>query len=131
MIFFAASRPWPDEYDLSILGCFALLTLGLPVLGYWLAIIDLRAYLRALKGVLVVVADCIPRIPEWTYYQNPLCLQVLGLQLPCDEEEVRRAYYRLAEQIHPDCGGDKHRFQLLRRHFDDALQIARATQCKS
>lgn len=104
---------------------FICLFVGLPALGYWLTIVDIRAYLRALQGALIVLQKHVPGIPDWVRRESPGCLKALGLCWPCTETDVKEAYWRLAEKNHPDRGGDRQRFLLLQSHFEDALQWVR------
>ena len=114
---------WPDAFDLTTVLIFVGLSLGLPVLGYYFMVIDFRAWLRALRCALVRVVHYLPnRQPIWVYQNTPLCLRALGLTTPCTQEEVKRAYRRLAERLHPDRGGDKRRFLLIHRHFEKAIR---------
>lgn len=45
-------------------------------------------------------------------------LRLLGLDGPADATEVRRAYRRLARQLHPDAGGDADRFHAVQLAFE-------------
>jgi DnaJ domain len=93
-----------------------------PLLGYWFMYVDFRAYLRALNRALVVISHA-PRyvIPDWARRHDPVYFRALGLDATCSEEEIKQAYRRLAERLHPDRGGDPRRFQTLRSHMEDAL----------
>ena len=85
-----------------------------------------RAYLRALRGALIIVKNHFPRIPGWARLETPYCLRALGVSLPCTEHDVKSAYRQLAEVMHPDRGGDKDKFLTLQRHFEQALEFVRA-----
>lgn len=122
-------RPnWPDSVDSSTIVLFTLLVVGLPLLGYSFAVIDFRAYLRSLRRALVIVKHYVPEIPKWANYRTPRCLKVLGLKPPCTESQVKSAYRRLAQELHPDRGGDIRRFRLLAEQFEKALQYVREEQ---
>ena len=116
---------WPDAIDLAIIVFSLIIVLGLPVLGHWLAILDLRAYLRSLKGMLVKATHVFPSMPSWARYHTPGCLMALGLKLPCTEDDVKTAYRALAQIHHPDRGGDREKFTMLRTHFDNSIQFLR------
>jgi hypothetical protein len=118
-------RNWPDVIDWAIIGLFVLIVLGLPLLGHWLAILDLRAYLRALRGMLVLASHVFPGLPKWARYHTPGCLLALGLKLPCTQEDVKRAYLELARTHHPDRGGSREKFTQLQRHFNNSLDFLR------
>lgn len=45
-------------------------------------------------------------------------LDVLGLRGPAAAEDVKRAYRRLARELHPDAGGDTAAFQRVRAAFE-------------
>ena len=49
----------------------------------------------------------------------------MGLAMPCTEEEVKQAYRRLAEELHPDRGGDTQRFLRLQQHFEQSIHFLR------
>ncbi len=122
----ANERQWPDSLDGLVIIIFLALIVIAPAVGYWLMIIDIRAYLRALRGMLVVVKDHLPHFtPYWAHRHTPGCIRSLGLDLPCTEEEVKQAYRRLAETLHPDRGGDRQRFLLLQGQFEEAIQFLR------
>jgi curved DNA-binding protein CbpA len=55
----------------------------------------------------------------------------MGLRAPCTEEDVKRVYRCLAEQLHPDRGGDTRRFLLLQEQFEKALHYVRELQPSS
>lgn len=116
-----------DLIDVSAIVVYLVLVLGAPLIGYWLMVLDIRAYLRALKGALMVVKNHLPSIPEWAKQHTPGCIRSLGLQMPCSEDDVKRAYRRLAEELHPDRGGDRQKFMLLQSQFEEALQFLRET----
>lgn len=118
---FSQVRPvWPDPIDRSVIFLFVAGVIALPAIGYWCMVADFRAYLRALRGALIKVTNHFPRIPGWARLETPRCLRALDLQLPCTLEEVKRAYRRKAELMHPDRGGDKDKFLALQRHFEQA-----------
>lgn len=103
--------------------CFVLL----PFAGYWFMYVDFRAYLRALQRALVVISQA-PQyvVPEWAKHQDPPYFRALGVRASASEEEIKHAYRRLAEQMHPDRGGDRKRFLALREHLDHALAHIRS-----
>ena len=121
MIF--ARGEWPDGIDTSLILASLLLVLGAPALGYWLMVADIRAYLRSLRGALTVVSQRLAHLPAWARSETPSCLRSLGLQLPCSVEDVKRAYRKHAEAMHPDRGGDRQRFLALQRHFEEAMRF--------
>lgn len=104
---------------------FLAIAFGLPALGYAFLVLDIRAYLRSLKRALVVVTQYATAKPEWSLKARPPALRALGLDTDCDEDDVRAAYRRLAEECHPDLGGNPHEFNRLRKHYEDALAYAR------
>lgn len=60
---------------------------------------------------------------------TPECLRVLGLELPCSLDEVRRAYRRLVLETHPDTGGAAADFRVVHDAYQQAqalLQSGRA-----
>jgi hypothetical protein len=116
---------WPDGVDTTAIVVFLALSVLLPALGHYFMVIDFRAYLRALRGALIKVAYYFPELPLWARYETPGCLRALGLSVPCTEADVKRAYHRLAEKLHPDRGGDTRRFLLLQEQSEEALQYVR------
>lgn len=120
-----------DMTNVTAVTLFLSLALGLPLLGYVLLVLDVRAYYRALKRALVVASHFVVTKPEWVRRRAPLALQTLELEETCTEDEVRAAYRRLAERCHPDLGGDPQEFARLRRHYEDALEFARRRSSSS
>ena len=118
-------RPWPDQIDLLAISLFSFAVIGVPVIGYWLMVADYRAYLRALRGALMIVRYHLKSIPNWARRETPGCIKSLGLRLPCTEEEIKEAYRRRAEQLHPDRGGDRRRFALLKSQYEEAVDFIR------
>ena len=114
-----------DSVDLTVIGFYLFIVIGAPLLGYWFMVLDIRAYLRALKGALMVIKDHLPGVPEWAKQHTPGCIRSLGLDLPCTEQDVKRACRQLAEKLHPDRGGDRSRFMLLQKQFEEALKFIR------
>lgn len=52
----------------------------------------------------------------------------LGLDRNCTEADVRAAFLKRAQAVHPDHGGSKQAFQQLKRDYDAALQFAKSPQ---
>ncbi len=50
--------------------------------------------------------------------EPPDALVALGLRGPADAREVKRAYRRLARELHPDHGGDVDRFRDVQRAYE-------------
>ena len=118
---------WPDGVDLAALAIFAGLAFGLPLFGLFLMVVDIRRYLRSLRRALVVLTYAArPTIPYWARRQRPPCLESLGLELPCTEEQVMAAYRRRVKELHPDKGGSLSQFLQLQRHFEQAMHLARS-----
>ena len=111
--------------DVVAIVIYLSLVIGLPLIGYWFMVIDIRAYLRALKGMMIVVKNHLTEIPAWARQYTPGCIRSLGLEMPCSEEDIKKAYRTLAETMHPDRGGDRQKFMLLQREFEDALRFVR------
>ncbi len=106
---------------------FAGVAFGLPLVGYWLMVIDVRAYLRSLRRALVVVARAATATPYWAARRDrPICLQALELNMPCTEEQVLAAYRERVKALHPDRGGDLQQFLRLQKHFEQAMHLARS-----
>ncbi len=114
--------PWPDSIDSSTIFLVLLLAVGFPLLGYVCCYLDIRAYWRSLRRVLVLTTHLIPEIPAWARCETPYCLKILGLRAPCTEAEAKKAYRRLAKEMHPDRGGDIDRFRNLAEQFEKALR---------
>lgn len=114
---------WPDVVDWSAIFVFFSVIVLLPILGHWFMILDIRAYYRALRGVLIIVINHLPDLPGWARQETPACLRALELKLPCKEADVKEAYRRLAEELHPDRGGDRKQFLRLQNHFEQALKF--------
>lgn len=112
---------WPDTVDISAIGLYAAILITLPFAGYALMVMDIRAYMRAMRRALVLVTYHFSSIPNWARQQTPPCLRALGLSLPCSSDDVKRAYRRRAERLHPDRGGDRQKFLILQRDFEASL----------
>lgn len=52
---------------------------------------------------------------------KPQFLEVLGLEVGCDQEAVNAAYRSLAKKHHPDHGGDAKDFKRLQAAYEEAL----------
>lgn len=120
-----ASSDWPDSVDRIAIVIFLLAIFLIPLLGYWLTVLDIRAYLRALRGALVRITGPVSELPSWFKDETPPCLRSLGLSLPCTEDDVKQAYRHLAKKLHPDRGGSRHRFLLLQEQFERAMEWIR------
>lgn len=118
-----ATRPWPDAVDIGILLAFFGGIAALLLVGYIVMVLDIRAWMRALRGVMVRVTRHFAHIPEWARYETPGCLIALGLRLPCTREQVKKAYREKAEKLHPDRGGDRRKFMQLQGHFENAIRF--------
>lgn len=122
----AAMRSWPDGIDALALAAYALVALGVPLLGYVFMVADVRRYLRSLRRALVTLAHvATPGLPYWAYKDQPPCLRALELKLPCTEQQVLAAYRNRVKALHPDRGGDLQQFLRLQKHFEQAMYLAR------
>ncbi len=120
-----AVAPWPDPYDRTLTAIYLVVIIGMPLAGYVLMYLDYRRYLRSLRRAMVVVASAVPVMPYWALKSRPECLKILGLRLPCTEQEVMVAYREKAKEMHPDRGGDLDDFLRLQRYFEQALRLVR------
>ncbi len=123
----AATSSWPTGANGTLVFLYLALAFGLPLLGYVFFALDFRRYLRSLRRAIVLVARPIRRqTPYWSLVQRPPCLEALGLQLPCTEEEVLAAYRSRVKAMHPDRGGEIDAFLQLQKHFDQAIYLVRS-----
>lgn len=102
---------------------FLAIAFGLPFLGWLAAVLDFRAYLRRLRGALVVVRRYTLDAPLWALRDRPACLEELGLTAGCTREEVMAAYRQRVKLVHPDRGGDRRQFDRLQQRFREAIQL--------
>ena len=130
MFVLASARVWPDGFDLVVIGIFLILTVGLPAWGFYLMTTDLRSYVRALRGMLIKASRRFPDVPNWVRRETPPCILALGLHMPCSEQDVHRAYRRLAANLHPDRGGDLRRFLIVHEHFEAAADYIRTFELR-
>lgn len=99
------------------------LMIGAPVAGWVLMGLDYRTYLRSLRRAMVTVRHYALGLPDWAQDDRPACFVDLGITPPCTRDEVLAAYRRRVKQLHPDVGGDRKRFEVLQRHFEEAMAI--------
>ena len=121
----SAASTWPDSTDRALTGIYLAVIIGLPLAGYVLMYLDFRRWLRSLRRAMVVVVQSVPTTPYWALRSRPECLKILGLTLPCTEEDVMEAYREKAKEMHPDRGGKLEDFLRLQRYFEQALQLVR------
>lgn len=116
---------WPDGLDLAATAIFLAVVVILPAAGYFFMVADYRAYLRSLRRFLAHYVAPGAGSPDWAHVQTPRCVAAFGLSLPCTEEELLGAYRQKVKRLHPDHGGDKKRFLLTQRQFEEALEVVR------
>lgn len=56
---------------------------------------------------------------------RPEFLVILGVLLPCNEEDVKQAYLAKVRSAHPDRGGDPAEFRRIQEAFEKASEYAR------
>jgi hypothetical protein len=128
-LFIAEITPWPSPFDLAVLVGFVVLIVGIPLAGYVLLAVDIRAHYRRLRGALVLVSNYMVRMPAWVAADSqrrkhaPPCLATFGLKLPCSEDQLLNAYRQLVKTCHPDLGGDRNEFLKLQQHFEQARTL--------
>ena len=116
---------WPDSLDSVATAAFLLVAIALPLLGYVLAYVDFRRYLRSLRRAISTMVYRDMGTPESAQPKVPRCVAVFGLDWPTSEAELTQAYRRKIKKLHPDRGGDERRFLMLQRHFEEALVLVR------
>ena len=125
----ASANSWPNSLDLAITIGFLAVFFLLPAAGFVFIALDLRAYWRSLRRSLAVIRHSLSGIPSWARYDTPRPIAALGLRLPCTEDELKCAYRKQVQKLHPDHGGDERRFLLLQAHFEEALTIVTSQHC--
>jgi hypothetical protein len=124
---FAAKHLWPDALDLAVTFLLLSAMIALTVSGHVLLVLDVRAWLRSLRRALIVVKDHLPHFPRWSRHQAPRCLTAMGLKLPCNQDQLLRAYRREVKKLHPDRGGDRKRFMRLQADFEESMAFLERT----
>jgi hypothetical protein len=116
---------WPDALDLVAVFLLGGILAGAVVVGHAYMVIDFRRYLRSMCRTLVVLVNYLPQIPAWAKADTPQYLVALGLRMPCNEDDVLRAYRKKVKRLHPDRGGDQRQFLQLQGDFENALAYVR------
>src|SRR5262245_16180400 len=86
-------------------------------------ILDFRAYLRSLHRGIVCVTRYVNDVPAWARRHTPRSIAALGLEAPCTQEDLKRAYRARVKRLHPDRGGDNRKFLALQSCFEEAMQL--------
>ena len=121
-----ARNAWPDTVDRSAVLLFLAVVVLVPSSDTGSQSLICAAGRARLRGVLVRVARPFAApLPDWVDRETPPCLRALGLSLPCNEADVKEAYRRRAEALHPDRGGDMRRFLLLQQQLEQSLYFLR------
>lgn len=127
------AETWPTTFDLWILAGYVLVVVGVPVAGYILLAVDIRAHYRRLRRALVVVTHYTARLPSWVINEArdrrrvPPCVAAFGLKIPFTEEQLLEAYRQEVKLRHPDRGGDRAEFLQLQRYFEEARSLLSGT----
>ena len=124
------AKTWPDEFDLAVTVTVTALVVLAPVVGYICMVLDIRAYLRRLRGALVVAVNYFAELPAWAKETTPRCIAVFGLMLPCTEDDLLRAYRAKVKKLHPDRGGERRKFLRLQSQFEVAIVLLRERDAK-
>ena len=121
-----ARGDWPDRFDLTLTLVYIAVVITLPVVGYVYLVIDVRDYLRRLRGWLVHVSSYAGAsgTPDWLT-RGPTALSALGLTMPCTEGELLEAYRRKVKLLHPDHGGDRKNFLRFQAQFEALVEEIR------
>ena len=59
------------------------------------------------------------------FNRPPACLVFFGLEADCQIEQLHAAYHRLAQEMHPDAGGDAKQFKKLQANYSRATQFVK------
>ena len=114
---------WPDLIDIMATAGFLLGVFALAGLGYVSMVADIRAYLRSLRGTLVIAGAYLSGHPQWARSYTPAAISAFGLTMPCSEADLLRAYRARVKQLHPDRGGDRRQFLRLQTQFEAAIEF--------
>ena len=128
MLLFA--RTWPDAFDSAVTIAFFAFVVVAPAAGYFFLVADYRAYLRRLRGVLVIAINHFAELPAWARETTPRCVAFFGLELPCDETDLLHAYRSIVKDLHPDRGGDRRKFLRLQTNFEEAVEFLREREAR-
>jgi hypothetical protein len=122
------TQAWPNAVDAVVTIAFLAAVVLVPAAGYVFMVLDVRAYLWALRRGLSVIGRgfAYGEVPEWARAETPRAIAALGLRMPCSESDLKRAYRNRVKRLHPDRGGDERLFRLLQANFEEALMLVRA-----
>ena len=124
------AHSWPDAFDATVTAVFLAVIVVAPSAGYFFLIADFRAYLRSLRGVLVIAVNYFAELPAWASETTPRSVAKFGLTLPCDEADLLSAYRAKVKELHPDRGGDRRKFLRLQKEFEEALAFLREREAR-
>ena len=121
-----AQGDWPDQFALTLPLVYMTVVITLPVVGYVYLVIDVREYLRRLRGWLVHVSSYagVRGTPDWLT-RGPAALSALGLTMNCTEADLLAAYRRKVKRLHPDHGGDRKKFLRFQAQFEALVEEIR------
>ncbi len=59
-------------------------------------------------------------------HNNPPWLELLDLTEDCTEEDIKKAYLKMARIAHPDAGGSSEDFKRIRGAYEQAMEAVRS-----
>lgn len=121
-----AASDWPGGLDFTVTMIYIVIVVALPIIGYVFMVLDIRSYMRRIRGLLIHVSSYsdVVRTPDWLV-REPTEIAALGLTMPCTEDDVLRAYRERVKELHPDRGGDRRRFLRFQAQFEAAVDFVR------
>jgi hypothetical protein len=121
-----ATSDWPGGLDFTVTVIYIVIVVALPIMGYVFMALDIRSYMRRIRGLLIHVSSYSGRVrtPDWLV-REPAEIAALGLTMPCTEDDVLHAYRERVKELHPDRGGDRKRFLRFQAQFEAAVDLVR------
>jgi hypothetical protein len=74
-------------------------------------------------GMLKAAFQGFKQLPEQSSFTEPKWHDVLGVDPRASMEEIAKAYKKKAIEVHPDFGGDKEKFIILNKAYEQAKKL--------